>query len=192
MKRFFVLIACLATGAVFVGHAAEAAGSAGSESVTVPPILMQSKAGTQRAVQESYCLATVDEFGNPVFGCADVFVDLPPRRLSVVRPGERVQIRLRDARIVLRSPGCGPDGRCEATVAVSRLGCRRIIARFDLKPSRTNWRARLAPGAYDLRVFVGNFTTGSAAGDTSGSLGLLVDRNRPRKIISARGHAVCS
>jgi hypothetical protein len=102
-----------------------------------------------------------------------------------------VQIRLRDARIVLRSPGCGPEGRCEALVAISRLGCRKTITRFDLKPSRTTWRARLGPGAYELDVFVGNFTTGSAGGDTSGSLGLLVNRNRPREIISARGHAVC-
>jgi hypothetical protein len=190
MPRLFALVACLAT-AVVVGGAADPAGSASGETPTLPPILMQSKAGTQRAVQESYCLAYNGENGTPVFGCGDVFMHLLPRRLSVVRPGERVQIRLREARILLRSPGCGPAGRCEAAVAVSRLGCRRIVARFDLRPGRTTWRARLAPGAYELDVFVGNFTTGSAGGDTSGSLGLLVDRNRPREIISARGHTVC-
>ena len=176
---------------MLAGSAAESAGTAGGETPTVPPILMQSKAGTQRAMQESYCLSYVTQDGTFVHGCADVFFDLPPRRLSVVRPGERVGIRLRDARILLRSSGCGLDGRCEAGIVVSRLGCRKIVARFDLKPRRTTWRARLAPGAYDLQVFVGRFTTDSARGDTSGSLGLLVDRNRPREIISARGHAVC-
>jgi hypothetical protein len=190
VRRFFALLACAATGAI-LGAAAEPAGGTSIETPTVPPILMQSKAGTQRAVQESFCLAYVDENGVPVFGCGDVFVDLLPRRLSVVRPGERVQISLRDARIVLRSPGCGPAGHCEAMVVVSRLGCRKTVARFDLKPSRTTWRARLAPGAYELEVFVSEFTTGQATGDTTGSLGLLVDRNRPREIIRARGHAVC-
>jgi hypothetical protein len=192
VRRFPLLVACLAAGAVVAGGAAKSASRASGETPTVPRILMNSQAGTQRAVQGSYCLAYVNENGIPVFGCGDVFSDLLPRRLSVVRPGERVQIRLRDARIILRSPGCGPTGRCEATVAVSRLGCRKIIARFDLKPSRTTWRARLEPGAYELSVFVGNFTTGSASGDTSGSLGLLVDRNRPRGIISARGQAICN
>jgi hypothetical protein len=128
--------------------------------------------------------------GGFVVGCGDT-PDLLPRRLSVVRPGERVQIWLRDAHVVRRSAGCGPSGRCEAAVAVSRLGCRKTVARFDLKTNRTTWRARLAPGAYELEVFVGRFTTKSAGGDTSGSLGLLVDRNRPRDIIRARGRAVC-
>ena len=176
----------LRDGAVVIGSAAGPAGSTSGETSAVPPILMHSKAGTQRAVQGSYCL-----WSDHVGFCGDVGVDILPRRLSVVRPGEPAEIRLRDARILLRSSGCRPAGRCEAMVAVSRLGCHRTVARFDLKPSRTTWRARLAPGAYELDVFVGNFTTGSASGDTSGSLGLLVNRNRPREIISARGHAVC-
>jgi hypothetical protein len=191
VKRFFVVAACLSTGAVLAGHTAEPAESTSGGPPSLPPILMQSKAGTQRAVQESYCFGYVDENGIPVNGCGDVAGNPLPRRLSVVRPGEHVQIRLRDARIILRSSGCGPAGRCDAGVAVRRLGCRRIIARFNLKPSRTTWRARLAPGAYELSVGISNFTTGSAGGDTSGSLGLLVHRNRPRKIISARGHAFC-
>jgi hypothetical protein len=186
MQRLFALAAC---AAAVMGAAAERAGTA-AETPTVPPILMDTRAGTQRAAQESYCLAYQTSDGTFVVGCGDTG-DRPPRRLSVVRPGERVQIRLRDARIILRSPGCGPTGGCEAMVAISRLGCRKIIARFDLKPSRTTWRARLEPGAYELSVFVSNFTTGSTSGDTSGSLGLLVDRNRPRGIISPRGQAVC-
>jgi hypothetical protein len=173
------------------GAAVEGASGTAVETTRPPPILMRSKAGTQRAVQESFCVAYVDAYGTPVFGCGDT-EDRLPRRLSVVRPDERVQIRLRAARILLRSPGCGLSGRCEALVAVSRLGCRKTVARFDLKASRTTWRARLAPGAYELEVFVGRFATASATGDTSGSLGLLVDRNRPREIIRARRYAVCS
>jgi hypothetical protein len=172
------------------GGAADGASGTAVETTRPPPILMRSKAGTQRAVQESFCVSYVDAFGTSVFGCGDT-TDLLPRRLSVVRPGDRVQIRLRGARVLKRAPGCGPSGRCEAGVAVSRLGCPGTVARFDLKSNRTTWRARLAPGAYELEVFVGRFAIESATGDTSGSLGLLVDRDRPREKIGARGHVVC-
>lgn len=190
MRSFFALVACAAAVVLVAGAAAEGTGGAAAETIAPPPILMSSKAGTQRAVQESFCVSYVNADGALVHLCADT-ADALPRRLSVVRPGERVQIRLRGAHVLRRALGCGPSGRCEAMVAVSRLGCRKIVARFDLKPNRTTWRARLAPGAYELEVFVGRFATASATGDTSGSLGLVVDPDRLREIISARGHAVC-
>ncbi|MDQ4081501.1 MAG: hypothetical protein M3123_01220 [Actinomycetota bacterium] len=146
-----------------------------------PPILLESGAGIQRAVQESYCVSKVDETGGAGV-CADT-PDLRPRRLSVVRPGEVVTIALPGATIVRRDPGCHP--LCEAGAAVFRLGRRKaLVARFRLAGERTRWLVRLRPGAYEVEVFVGLFrTTDGRSGDTSGSLGILVSRTQPRRIV---------
>jgi hypothetical protein len=148
-----------------------------------PPILLESRAGVQRAVQESYCVSKVEATGGTGL-CADT-PDLRPRRLSVVRPGEAVTIRVPGARIVRRDPACHP--RCEAGAAVFRLGRRKTpIARFRLEGERTRWPVRLGPGVYEVEVFVGLFRTSDGrSGDTSGSLGILVSRTEPRRIVPA-------
>jgi hypothetical protein len=58
-----------------------------------PPIVLASAAGEQVAVQESYCL-TDPSAGTGI--CADT-ADLLPERVSVVRPGERVSVALKNA-----------------------------------------------------------------------------------------------
>ena len=148
-----------------------------------PPILLESRAGVQRAVQESYCVSEVRDTGGTGV-CADT-PDLRPRRLSVVRPGEVVSIALPGATIVRRDPTCHP--RCAAGAAVFRLGRRKtLVGRFRLSGERTRWLVRLRPGAYEVEVFVGLFRTSDGrSGDTSGSLGILVSRTQPRRIVPA-------
>ena len=148
-----------------------------------PPILLESRAGVQRAMQESYCVTKADDTGGVTL-CADT-LDLRPRRLSVVRPGEVVTIAVPGATIVHRDPSCHP--RCEASAAVYRLGGRKtLVARFRLSGERTGWPVRLRPGAYEVEVFVGLFRTmDGRSGSTSGSLGILVSRTRPRRVLPA-------
>ena len=128
-------------------------------------------------------MSKVDETGGTGI-CADT-LDLRPRRLSVVRPGEIVTVALPGATIVHRDPTCHP--RCEASAAVYRLGGRKtVVARFRLSGERTRWPVELRPGAYELEVFVGLFrTTDGRSGDTKGSLGILVSRTQPRRIVPA-------
>ena len=149
-----------------------------------PPFLLESRAGTQRGVQESYCVS-MPAAGGSVAGCADT-TDLPPRRLSVVRPRSLVTIVLRGAEIVRKGVGCA-DG-CEAGAAVYRVDGdkSRPLRRFDLTSARTRWRVRLRPGRYELEVFVSRFRTPDRrVGDTSATFGLLVSRTRPLGIVRA-------
>jgi hypothetical protein len=145
-----------------------------------PPILLESRAGLQRAVQESYC---VFDPARRVGACVDT-VDALPRRFSVVRPGERVAIVLRNSRVVLDDPRCHP--RCEAGAVIHRLGTKRVVRTIPISSARTRWRLRLGPGAYELEVFIGNFAAADGrTGDTSGTLGLLVSRTRRLAILPA-------
>jgi hypothetical protein len=132
-----------------------------------------SKAGTQRAAQESFCVQWPPHGETSGGGiCADTD-DLLPRRLSVVRPGEVVTIRLR-----------GATSLSEGSAAVRVLGKERSIRRFPLRGPSTRWRVRLRPGAYEVEVSVGRFETSDGrVGDTGGSLGILVDRERKLRLV---------
>jgi hypothetical protein len=144
-----------------------------------PPLLLESRAGTQRAAQETYCVSN-----GRVGACAD-FVDVRPQRLSVVRPGELVTIRLPRSEIIHESPNCHP--RCEAGGFVYRLRHKgRILRRFELTSAETEWRVRLRDGSYELEAYVAYFETADGlSGQTSGSFGLLVSKWRPLRIVSA-------
>jgi hypothetical protein len=149
-----------------------------------PPFLLESRAGTQRGVQESYCVSMPSGTG-AVAGCA-LMVDARPRRLSVVRPRERVTVVLRGATIVHEDPSCHP--RCDAGAAAYRLRAEkgRVIRTFPLTSARTRWRVRLRPGRYELEVGVSRFTMPDGrTGDTSATFGLLVSRTRPLAIVRA-------
>lgn len=138
-----------------------------------PPAVLISKAGTQRAAQETFCVFWPPHGGETNGGgiCADSD-DLPPRRLSVVRPREVVTIAFRGA-TQIRGRG-----------AVRLLGKERYVARFRVTAPRTRWRVRLRPGAYEVEVEVEEFRTADGhRGDTSVSLGLLVDRKRRLAIV---------
>jgi hypothetical protein len=161
---------------------AQQAHAALSLNLDAPPLVMTSKAGRHVADQGSFCVdGTQRSVGVSV--CADVF-ELDVTRVSVVRPGEAVRIRLRGARIVHRSRLCGPSRRCPAVVSVAALGCDEVIRRFRLRGSTTSWKVRLEPGAYQLDVFVGRFRARDGrTGRTSGSFGLFVDPAAKRDIV---------
>jgi hypothetical protein len=138
-----------------------------------PPVDLESKAGLQRAVQETFCVSAPPDPGQTtgVTRCVDT-VDLPPRRLSVVRPGEVVTISFRGATSI-----------SEGSAAVRVLGRRSYVYRFRLAGPSTRWRVRLRPRAYEVEVFARFETADGRAGDTSATLGLLVARDRPLAIV---------
>lgn len=142
----------------------------------VPPVIaLKSKAGPQRATQGSYCV-----FNGQVEACADM-VDPEPRRLSIVRPRERLVIRVKDSKIAT------------GVVFVRPRGCeRKTVETFDIGHPGTAWRARKRPGKYELEVFVTEFATADGrSGDTSGALGILVAKKRARDVIDAGDKLSC-
>jgi hypothetical protein len=111
-----------------------------------------------------------------------------PRRLSVVRPGERIIIRFRGAATMRGSGG------------VYRNGCEQRAPRrsFAVRGPRVVWRVprRFKPGSrFELNVG-GEFTMAtsdgtSVSGQTSWSFGLLVVKNRSRPFVRNRGSLAC-
>jgi hypothetical protein len=130
-----------------------------------PPLTLVSAAGTQTAVQGTFCVH------GPTMGiCADAAENGPPKKLSVVRPGEPVQLVF--------------EGADSATgdVSVFGLGCTKRLSSFELDGATTRWTVDLEPGSYELEVFA-VFETASTSGDTSASLGLLVDDSAPLELL---------
>jgi hypothetical protein len=175
-----------ATGAPDTGYA-ETGGTAPATTSTEPSppapelrppaITLASDAGHQRAVQESYCVT-----GAGVGVCADTF-DQDPKRLTVVKPGDEVTISM---------PGATLTGG-DSAFAVRPLGCHgQELATVPLGPDGARWAVDLEPGAYELQVFVHFEAEDGTSGDSSGSLGLLVDPDREPAIVKAKpGLFVC-
>ena len=135
--------------------------------------MLSSQASVQRAVQESYCVQQVTEEGG-VGICADG-PDRPPRRLSVVRPRERVAIVLRGATAA------------RGTATVRPLGKERVVLRFRVREPRTRWRVRLRPRAYEVEIFARFETADGRTGDTSATAGILVSRHGKLRIVRGGG-----
>jgi hypothetical protein len=138
-----------------------------------PPFVLASVGGRQVGVQSTYCIT-----GPNVGTCADYVEIGPPRKLSVVRPGETVQLVLEDV------------STAKGSVSVLRLGCDRQLSSFELAGATTDWAVDLEPGSYELEVFV-VFETASTNGDTSASLGLLVDESATPEVVPAPRRPDC-
>jgi photosystem II stability/assembly factor-like uncharacterized protein len=147
-----------------------------------PPIFLVSEAGFQRAAQGSFCLTITNDDGTGIGLCADT-VDPEPRRLSIVRPGERVTIRLRGATFAA--------GR----VSVHPRGCEdRVRWRFRLTGPTTRWtvpRISRPEKRFELDVSAVFRTADGRSGDTWGTLGLLVSKTRARDVIPAGDSLAC-
>jgi hypothetical protein len=156
-----------------------------------PPIVLETEAGRQEAVQGSYCITHLSEGGLGEGLCVDTLRP-HPAELSVVAPGDEITISLPGATIVTEPPGC--SGPCDSTVSLRPLGCgEEQEATRVLDEDGLTWTVDLEPGAYQLDVFVQHFDDGKGmTGDTSGSLGLLVDADRDPAIIPVdESLAVC-
>ena len=138
-----------------------------------PPFVLVSVAGRQVGVQSTYCVT-----GPTVGTCADYVQIGPPQKLSVVRPGETLQLVLQDALTA------------EGDVSVVRLGCDRQLSSLELAGPTTDWTVDLEPGSYELEVFA-VFETASTSGDTSASLGLLVDESAVPEVVPAPKQPDC-
>lgn len=142
--------------------------------VLPPAIELVSEAGRQRAAPGSYC---VDDPQAGVGQCVDFEAPAGPEQLSVVRPGETVTIAFVGSSAV--------DG----TASVRRLGCDEELVSVPLEPE-TRWEVGLEPGAYELQIFT-TFEAGSAGGDTSGVLGLVVDAAAPLEVRPVGAPVAC-
>jgi hypothetical protein len=140
-----------------------------------PAIELVSEAGRQRAAPGSYC---VDDPQAGVGQCVDYEAPAGPEQLSVVRPGERVTIALVGSSAV--------DG----SASVRRRGCDEELASVPLEPE-TRWEVDLEPGAYELQIFT-TFEAGTASGDTSGVLGMVVDETAPLEVRPAGPPVICA
>lgn len=140
-----------------------------------PAIELVSEAGRQRAAPGSYC---VDDPQAGVGECVDYEAPAGPEQLSVVRPGETVTIALVGSSAV------------EGSASVRRLGCEEEVVSVPLGPE-TRWEVDLEPGAYELQIFT-TFEAGTASGDTSGVLGLVVDETAPLEVRPAGAPVTCA
>lgn len=158
--RSLVLIPLL----LALGNCGGPATGRGWTSYGPPAMTLESRAGTQHAVQGSYCVQ-----GKGTGRCADsTYPDA--RQLSVVRPGETVRIQI-----------AGSEG---VQVTLHPLGCpRRILGHAAVGPDG-GWRVTAAPGLYDVEVF-SRFTGAGVSGDTTGGIGLWVHRTHRLEVVSA-------
>jgi hypothetical protein len=140
-----------------------------------PAIELVSEAGRQRAAPGSYC---VDDPQAGVGECVDYEAPAGPEQLSVVRPGETVTIALVGSSAV------------EGSASVRRLGCEEEVVSVPPGPE-TRWEVDLEPGAYELQIFT-TFEAGTASGDTSGVLGLVVDETAPLEVRPAGAPVTCA
>jgi hypothetical protein len=166
-----LLLAALFLGVASYGQVEEGE-SAEAPPVGQPPAIeLVSAAGTQLAVAESSCVTSTQD-GQGVGVCGDT-EDMKPRELSLVRPGEEIVIRLRDASVT------------EGTLEVRRLSCDiETFTELKLEAGpETGWRVDIPPGQYELQVYADFEAPDGASGDVSGSLGIFVADDQSQKVI---------
>jgi hypothetical protein len=161
----------------FVGAAALVlvmSAAAADTALQPPGLSIRSKAGVQQGVQGSYCIRDATQGI-----CADT-TQPHPNRVSVVRPGARIVLRVADGTL------------SDPSVAIGAFGCSGLGRSKPLRTSNGRWQIAVPrrPGAYELFVFA-RFATAETSGDTSAGFGVLVSRSKPRQILSADPYRVC-
>jgi len=167
------------TGAASTAGAETASSSLKQPKPAEPPeLVLKSAAGRQDAVIGAFCLEDPSE---GVGTCSDSPA-VEPVELTVARPGDRLILRLEQARVV------------EGRILVHPLGCgERTTAAVPLRRAAgTPFAVDLAPGAYELDVFASFQAHGGQAGEMTGSLGLLVaGTNAPGIVPASEDLNVC-
>jgi hypothetical protein len=124
-----------------------------------------------------------NEDGTGVTLCADMADDPEPRWLSVVRPGERITIRLRKTT------------SAEGQVFVYARGCEDRPARrsFEIAGRKTTWVVPRWFGSkrFELSLWFEFATVDGRRGDTEASLGMLVSKTRDRALVRNRDSLDC-
>lgn len=171
MAILLLLLALVGIGVV--GSTTEESSSEPASPLRPPALELRSEAGSQRAAQGSYCVT-----GEGSGECVDYAGPVVPERASVVRPGEAVTLVF-----------VGADA-IDGAASVRRLGCDRELRSLPLEPE-TPWKVDLAPGVYEIAVEAVAFDAGSASGDTSAVLGLVVDAAAPLAVRPAGRPVTC-
>jgi hypothetical protein len=131
-------------------------------------------AGAQAGAQGSYCARDSTQGV-----CADT-LQPHPSMISIVRPGGRLALRPSEGVLSSVSASVGALG-CDGPGSPRRVRLRNGVWQVTA-PAR--------PGAFELRVFA-QFETETTRGDTSMAFGVLVSRNKLRRIVPAGSYAVC-
>jgi hypothetical protein len=157
-----------------------------------PRILLTSAAGTQEAAAGSFCVADPAHGVNTCGDAGPVY----PVELTVVRPGDEVSVAL-DGASVVRAENCHSEtgkGACIGEITIRPLGCERTTRVVPLTVGTgTRFALDVAPGGYEVDVFAYFAAEDRRTGDVSGSLGVLVDEQRPLEVLAASAeHRVCA
>jgi hypothetical protein len=177
---FIVLAVASALAAGVLGAKPETAGAyvvAGEIPQRPPVVVLRSKSPRQRGVWGTFCVRMPpNEDGQFVVLCADAADDPEPRRLSVVRPGERIVIRLRKTE------------SASGEVSVYARGCENQSAHrrsFAIRGQRTTWVVPRWFGSkrFELSLWFEFETVDGRSGSTEASLGILVSKTRDRGLV---------
>lgn len=181
----FAAAAALAAGACATKPGAAQASAVAGDIPQRPPIVnLVSESPRQRGVWGTFCVAMPpnEDVPGPVL-CADAADDPEPRWLSVVRPGERLTIRLRKTT------------SAEGEVFVYARGCEDRPARrgFEIAGRKTTWVVPRWFGSkrFELSLWFEFATVDGRRGDTGASLGLLVSKTRDRALVRNRDSLDC-
>jgi hypothetical protein len=169
-----------------IGLAFMVASNAGATHVPQRPpvIVLDSGSPNQRAVWGTFCVTVPPDPGKSVYVtlCADAADDSEPRRLSVVRPGERITIAFRKTKKV------------RGIVGVYKRGCEDEPPRatFKLRSAKTRWVVpREFRWRFELSIFARFETRDGRSGDTEAALGLFVSTTRERGLLPNRDRLDC-
>jgi hypothetical protein len=152
-----------------------------------PPVVnLRSGSPWQRGVWGTFCVSVpLGDDGTGVTLCADLADDPEPRWLSVVRPGERIEIFLRKTT------------SASGSVSVYARGCEDRPARrsFRIRGPRTAWVVPRLWGSktkrFELSLGFQFAMEDGRSGDTQAALGIFVSKTRDRGLVLNRNSLDC-